>query len=206
MATQDEILANLALAGKAAREGTPLAVTGEKRDLVKVRYSHEAMIDLIISNPWIKQGDLARHFGYSESWISIVMNTDMFKAKLAERRGELVDPEIRATMEERFRAVVTKSLQVLQEKLSKPENDVPDNLVLRAAELGAKALGLGGNAPPPAPVIAVDHLSTLAERLIALQGKTRRESYEIIEDVSAKSPVAAGSEGTSSSTNALLPR
>ena len=151
--------------------------------ITKIRYSHDAMIDIIVENPWVHQNQLASHFGYSPAWISTVMATDMFKVKLAQRREELVDPVLKASLEERFRGVVETSLRVLQEKLSQPV--VPDNLVLRAVELGAKALGLGGHAVPPPPTInANEALNSLASRLLALQSQTReRIPYaEIVEN------------------------
>ncbi len=154
---------------------------GGKRNLTKIRYSHDAMIDLIISNPWMHQNELAAYFGYSASWISVVMNTDMFKARLAERRDEVIDPTVKATLEERFKSVIARSLQVLQEKLSKDASAVPDNLALRAAELGAKALGMGGNAPPAPPALPVDHLSNLADRLLALQSRARGQMLPVLE-------------------------
>ena len=55
------------------------------------------------------------------------------------------------------------------EKLDAPQ--VSDNTVLKAVELGAKAMGVGGNAVPPPP--PADHLAALAERLIALQNRVR---------------------------------
>ena len=138
----------------------------------KVRYTHEAMADLMLENPWISQDQLAAHFGYSPAWISTVVTSNAFQAFYASRRAELLDPELRITLEERFRALTTKSLQVLQEKLSRPADQVSDQLALRAAELGAKSLGIGGNAPPPPPPNPAEYLPAIAERLMRLQGRS----------------------------------
>jgi hypothetical protein len=110
----------------------------------KLRYTHEAVIDQILANPGVTQNQLAAMFGYTPGWLSTVMGSDAFKAKLAERREEMVDPVLRMTLEERMRGMVEKSLEVLSEKLSQPALQVPDNLALRAMELGAKGLGFGG--------------------------------------------------------------
>src|SRR2546421_725388 len=53
-----------------------------------LRYTHEAMVDMLIAEPWISQNELAARFGFSPSWISTVICSDAFQAKLAERRGE----------------------------------------------------------------------------------------------------------------------
>ena len=137
--------------------------------IAKIRYSHDAMIDCIIENPAVSQNRLAEIFGYTPAWVSLVMSSDAFKERLEQRRGEIVDPALRASIEERFKALVTRSLEVLQEKLAAPASVVPDNLALKAMELGAKALGLGGNAQPAAVVLPPDHLDRLAHRLTALQ-------------------------------------
>lgn len=133
--------------------------------VAKVRYTHDAMIDMIIMDPAVSQGHLASVFGYSEAWVSLVMSSDAFKERLAARKSELIDPTIRATLNERFEAMTRRSLEVLSEKLSRPAHTVPDNLALKAAELGAKALGLGGNAPPPPQ--SGSRLDELAGRLLS---------------------------------------
>lgn len=137
--------------------------------LQKVRYTHQAMIDLIIEHPEYTQNQLAAHFGYTPGWISNVLASDAFQAAMAARREEIVDPELKASIEERFRALVIRSLEVLQAKLNAPA--VSDQVALRAAELGAKALGVGGHAAPKPP--QTDRLERLAERLIVLQSTVR---------------------------------
>ena len=167
--------------------------------ITKIRYSHDAMIDILIANPWVSQGDLGKHFGYSDAWVSVVMATDMFKARLAARRAELVDPTLEASLAERMEAIIGRSMAVLAEKLANPiVSQIPDNLVLRSIELGAKALGMGGNAPPPAAPINPHHLEGLASRLLALQSNVQKGlSYATIEDVTEKpQPLGRpGSEG-----------
>ena len=68
--------------------------------LMRVHYSHEAMIDIIIAEPNITQGELAARFNRSQGWISIVMGSDAFQAALAKRRDDLLDPFLIATLEE----------------------------------------------------------------------------------------------------------
>lgn len=136
----------------------------------KVSYTHDAMIDLLIGNPAISQGELAREFGYTQAWVSNIIGSDAFQARLAARKEELVDPSIRATVDERFRGLVLRSMEVVQEKLAKPSHLIPDNLVLRSLELSTKALGYGASRESlPAQPTAVDHLAHLANRLIDLR-------------------------------------
>lgn len=113
-------------------------------EIASVRYTHDAIIDEILVDPAISQGELARRFGYSQAWVSIIINSDAFKARLAERKGELVDPAIRASIEERLESLAKRSLDRL---LDRVESSVP----LKPMELVAIAkLGVGDRANRPA--------------------------------------------------------
>lgn len=121
--------------------GFEKGVEEKKQAIQKIRYSHDAMIDMIVANPWVSQGELASAFGYTEGWVSQIIASDAFQARLAQRKNELIDPTLRATIEERFRGLVVRSLEVLMRKLDK--KDISDETALRAAEIAAKALGYG---------------------------------------------------------------
>lgn len=123
---------------------TPLAVAdGAKesgRGIQRVKYTHDAMIDLMLMRPEISQHDIALYFNYSEGWVSSVINSDAFQARLAERKTEVVDPSIRQSVEDRMNTLAHQSLDIVQKKLKVTEN--PD-LAIKALELSTKALGLG---------------------------------------------------------------
>jgi hypothetical protein len=168
----------------------------------KMRYSHEAMADLLVQNPWITQNQVAAHFGYTASWVSTIITSDAFQSLLASRREEVVDPVLRATLEERFRGLVHRSLQILAEKLDRPAAVIPDQVVLRALELGAKGIELGGfgrpQMAPPAPADP-NRLEQLANRLVELQSKVRSgNTYEAetVEIILTKGEVHEAGEET----------
>lgn len=117
-------------------EGTESAALA----LQRVHYTHDAMIDLIIGSPAIKQGEIAKHFGYTEPWISRIMNSDAFLARLAERKKDLVDGVLVQTLDEKMRNLAAISLDVITEKLAVTKN--PDT-ALKALELTSRALGYG---------------------------------------------------------------
>ena len=110
----------------------------------KVSYSHDKMIDLVVANPRVKQGTLAAYFGYTEGWVSRVMSSDAFKLRMAQRRVQLVDPLITATLEDRFSALALRGLEVLQAKLDQPTDLVPFRDAATAVELGGKGMAIGG--------------------------------------------------------------
>lgn len=148
-----------------------------KQAIQKVNYSHDAMIDMIIANPAASQGSIALAFGYSQSWVSQVMASDAFQARMAERKDELVDPTIRATVEDRFKGLVLRSMEILKEKLDQPSDKIPDNLALRTLELASRAAGYGARMEPlVAPVNMEVHLNVLSENLTSLLKRKKQES------------------------------
>ena len=152
---------------------TPAETMGR---LQKLSYSHKAMIDLILEHPDWDQNKIAGAFGYTPSWVSNILASEAFQAQMASRREEIIDPALKASIEERFRALVIQSLAVLQKKLEQPV--VSDNVALRAAELGAKALGIGGHAPPKAPVVNENRLLELAANLEKLQRRSTERTID----------------------------
>lgn len=154
--------------------------SGMRKGIAEVKYTHDSMIDLIIADPSISQNALARHFGYSATWISNIIASDSFQARLAERTKALVDPMIVQTVEHRFKALILRSMEILAEKLNKPTDDVPDQLALRTLELSTRAMGYG--ARPEAPVVQVNvnaHLESLGDNLTKLLRKKRAEAIDV---------------------------
>lgn len=128
-------------------EQLDLSLYSEKRPgIEKVRYTHDAMIDMIVANPWISQNEIAMQFGYTPPWVSMIFASDAFQARLAARKEDVIDPAVRATVEERFKALVLQSIEILQEKLA--VNRDPE-LALNVMNGAAKAVGYGARIAAP---------------------------------------------------------
>ncbi len=141
--------------------------------LAKVNYTHLDMIDFILANPACSHRELAVRYGYSESWVSNVMASDAWQSQFARRREEVVDAGLAATIEERMRALVIRSQEILMHKMENREA-CPPQVALKALELGARGLGLGQPQDPAARAAA--SLEKLADRLIELN--PNRRTYE----------------------------
>lgn len=165
-------------------EGTPSAATA----IARVKYTHDAMIDLIIANPAVAQSDIAKHFGYTQPWVSRIMNSDAFQARLALRKEELVDPSLVASIDEKLRALASKSLDVVLEKLTLTNSA---DIGLKALEITSKALGYGARQQnlnvQQNFVVALPPKAQNAEDWAAAHG-----SGVIIEAAPVVSPAAAG--------------
>jgi hypothetical protein len=108
------------------------------------------MIDMVLAQPWITQREIAKHFGMTESWVSVIFNSEAFREHLAQRKDEILDPVLKSTIEDRLRSTVDLSLEILQEKLREQRNG---NLAVRVLEHGSRALGYG--ARPSTPAVTV---------------------------------------------------
>ena len=53
-----------------------------------VSIKHDAILDYLLVNPSMKLGDVAKHFGMSQPWLSVVIHSDAFQVKLAEKSDE----------------------------------------------------------------------------------------------------------------------
>ena len=131
------------LAG-AGKPSAPLMGTASAALAIdRVKYTHDAMIDLIISTPGIKQNDLAKHFGYTVPWVSRIVNSDAFQARLAVRKADLIDPSLVLSIDERLKAVANRSLDIVLEKLEATQSL---DAAMKMVDVTTKALGYGARA------------------------------------------------------------
>ena len=140
-------------------------------------YSLAALIELVIAQPDASYEELGAHFGKTASWFIRVLASDAFQLALDPRRAEVNNPLVTATLEERFRGLALHSLDVLHTKLDNPE--VADMVVLKATEIGVKALGLGALQPVVVQATVTGDVDVLAERLTAALERQRRNVRQV---------------------------
>ena len=114
----------------------------------KVSITHDAIIDFVIANPASTYREIASVFGYTPEGIGIIVRSDAFKARLQARKGELVDPLIQQSVEERLSGLAHASLDILQRKLSTSDDPKLALAALDAAtkanQYGARGAQVGG--------------------------------------------------------------
>ncbi len=156
--------------------------------LRKVSYTHDAMIDLMISCPMISQADLAAHFGYSQTWVSQIINSDAFQSRLRARKSELTDPVIVQSIEERVSAAAQRSLDIVLEKLETGNAEYALKVaqtMLAAKGFGARTAGQGSG-PQVAVVVNVPQKAESPEAWASkYEGTTARSA---VVDVTPREP------------------
>lgn len=142
------------MANRATRGTHPLGFDGKSvfaPTIKRLSMRHEAIIDYIVANPTARMADIAIYFKVSRSWLSIVVNSDAFKQKLAERQDLLFQHTV-VPLQEKIAGLAHVGLDKLGDVL---ENTQDPALIKSTTEglldrLGysAKAVNAALNASP----------------------------------------------------------
>lgn len=147
-------------------------------------YSPLSMVQLMVQHPEYTHAQLASVFGRPASWLSQVLASEAFQSAVEPFRDQL-DPSFGATMDERFRSLAIRATTVLQSKLE--SSGVNDLVVLKAAEIGVKALGMGQRQPEPPPAPPQNSSQSVAEKIMAaMDARDRKRTQETAVDVIAR--------------------
>lgn len=124
------------------------------------------LVQWIVDHPGATHAEIGTAYGRPAGWFATVMVTQEFLQAMEPRRQEISNPAVTNTIQERFQALLLRSVDVLQTKLSVAAPG--DALVLEAAKLGVRALGLGADGRGPAAPGDRHSLESLADRLTSL--------------------------------------
>lgn len=119
----------------------------ESAQIDKVSPKHEAILTFLIANPEMSRNEIARHFGVSPSWLSVVINSDVFQARLRERQDEFFSSAL-----EPIRSKLTRLAEQSLDRLNEVVPFERDVDTLRgAAKLALEGLGFGQPKAPQLP-------------------------------------------------------
>ena len=146
--------------------------------ILSMKPQHDAIIDWLLINPgWKNLNELCAEMQRSRSWISVVMQSDVFKEEYTKRRM--------AHSTELSKSLIEKQLQVTLKALGKVDKfmDDDDEVDLRGAlevaDRTAKHLGFHAQ-PGLAPFIE----ETRTREVRTVDSGTLREARETIRRVS----------------------
>jgi hypothetical protein len=89
--------------------------------ILRLRHTHEAIMDFMLMNPGAPLSQMATEFGYTVSWLSTVINSDLFQMRFAERRAE-VDSLVHADIPARMRGIVGMGLEKIAGHMEKTQD------------------------------------------------------------------------------------
>ena len=110
--------------------------------LKKLSWWHESILDWELENPERSMRECSVTFGISETWLSIIRNSDIYKEYAAQRRLEH-NANVSMSVVERVEAVADTSLEVLQERIDSERNTIGLGVVNDTCTMALKALGFG---------------------------------------------------------------
>ena len=136
---------------------------------------------MMLADPSLRQNDLAKHFGLSATWISIMINSDAFKERMRERKAELVDPVLKATLDEKILGVANRAFDKLAERLDNPAANIKTQDLIQIAKLGAPERP---KTPPAAPNLYVVQLPAPAQTTQSwLENSSARAKLPLVEEI-----------------------
>ena len=84
-------------------------------DIQVLRNKHFSIMDLIIAHPDWSQKEIAEALNYSESWLSAIVNSSLFKTAFAAYRRRYED-DLRETILKGTKAAIDVSVEIMQDK------------------------------------------------------------------------------------------
>lgn len=117
----------------------------------RYRWWYDGIIDWMIANPGKKLYECAEHFGKGASTISLIVNSDAFKMRLAERRKEFEHIHDAAIIG-KTTEVALKALDVMLDQLDKKRDKIPLKDANEIANTALQRLGYGAK---PSTVVNV---------------------------------------------------
>jgi len=150
----------------------------------KLRIKHDAILDFMIANPAVRQADVAEHFGVTQAWLSCIVNSDAFQAKLKERQDEVFEKNV-LPVHQRVLGLAGLAVEKMEEALEVVDPVADRKYVLDATELALKAAGLTGQKLPSGQVAMQQNNYFLADADALAQA---REAMRQVHSVTPEAP------------------
>jgi hypothetical protein len=131
--------------------------------IAKVSPRHDQIIAYLIANPTMKKGDIARHFNVTPAWLSTIIHSDIFQAKLAERQQEFFSVAT-APIAEKLEALADLAIDELTDRVE-VENDTAE--VREIAKLALERLGYSKGTQAPGAIVQNNFNLTLSPAQLA---------------------------------------
>lgn len=130
-------------------------------EVQKLSHTHEQILNWLVLNPHKSMRECADFFGYTQSWLSSLVRSDIFQAALRQRQ-ELVANRVAQSIPERLSTVAQVALDKLATAVEKSEDpefllDASDKILHRMGYAPVSARNPGGMQPGQQPAQVVNN-------------------------------------------------
>jgi len=112
----------------------------ESNQILTVSDKHEGILNYLVTNPGCSRLEVAEEFGVTRAWLSTVIHSDVFQAKLRERQDEVFTEAIVAPIQDKLLGAAHMATERLMELLP---YEGETNKVAAALDTTLKNLGYG---------------------------------------------------------------
>lgn len=126
-----------ALHDDAAPARSQLSSPAPAPELKNISHVHEAVMNWMIANPSLPLRACADHFGYTQSWLSTMIHSNLFQARLKEKQ-EQVFSGVARSINDKLMAGADIGVEKLVQHLEKSEDPkfIKDTTQLMLEKLG----------------------------------------------------------------------
>ena len=139
-----------------------------KTQILKVTERHRAIAEWLIANPDRPHGECAREFNLSPTWLSIIINSQIFQDYQQTLNSAILNQTV-VPLREKLLGVAHRSVEKLGEAI---EASGDGKFLLDAADKTAKLLGYGGGAASPGAVVQQNNFYSVDKDTLA-QARSR---------------------------------
>lgn len=161
--------------------------------IASIRPRHEAIMTHLVANPEMRMQDVALVFGVTPSWLSVVVNSDIFQAKLAERQDQFFSVAAEGVAN-KLNTLAKLTLDKMIEKapLTEDAHDLREN-----AKLALDRMGYGvSQSPVPAGLTQNNTINIGVSPELLAQARERVLSKGTPQDVRQPALIEASPRGT----------
>lgn len=128
-------------------------------------YRHDAIIDLMIACPNLRQNDIAAQLGYTPAYLSTIISSDAFQMKLRLRRSEYEAGLDQSAME-RLHELDEKATAIIATELAKADADPQFALSVKKT-VQTNMTGARGNQRAPAQTTVIANNAQINQNVLA---------------------------------------
>lgn len=153
--------------------------------LQKLHHIHEMIVLFMMENPWKSQKEVAEHFTVTPSWLSQIINCDMFQARIANYRSQTFEIGV-LSIHEKLAGAASLALDKLTERL---DTEPSTQVLLDTANKLTQRLGHGST---PSSIQQVNiqqtqNVTVASREHLAQAREIQRRVKEVVEPLTGES-------------------